>query len=48
MLAYYVEWHMRRCLRPILFEDHDPDAATAKRHSIVAKAQRSDAAVSKD
>ncbi len=48
MLAYYVEWHMRRCLRPILFEDHDPDAATAKRQSIVAKAQRSDAAVSKD
>ena len=48
MLAYYVEWHMRRCLRPILFEDHDPEAAAAKRQSIVAKAQRSDAAVMKD
>ena len=24
MLAYYVEWHMRRCLAPLLFDDHDP------------------------
>jgi transposase len=22
MLAYYVQWHMRRALAPILFEDH--------------------------
>ncbi len=48
MLAYYVEWHMRRCLRPIPFEDHEAVAATAKRQSIVARAQRSDAAVTKD
>jgi hypothetical protein len=48
MLAYYVEWHMRRCLRPILFEDHAPEAATTKRQSIVSKAQRSDAAVTKN
>jgi len=23
MLAYYVEWHMRQALKPILFDDHD-------------------------
>ena len=26
MLAYYVEWHMRQLLAPVLFDDHDkPD-----------------------
>jgi transposase len=44
MLAYYLEWHMRRALRPILFDDHDKPAADAARASIVAKAERSDAA----
>ena len=44
MLAYYLEWHMRRALRPILFDDHDKAAAQAARSSIVAKAERSDAA----
>jgi len=44
MLAYYLEWHMRRALRPILFDDHDKVAALAARSSIVAKAERSDAA----
>jgi transposase len=44
MLAYYLEWHMRRALRPILFDDHDKAAAEAARASIVAKAERSDAA----
>ncbi len=48
MLAYYVEWHMRRSLCPILLEDHAPEAAAAKRQSIVAETQRSDAAVTKD
>ena len=24
MLAYYVEWHMRQALKPLLFDDHDP------------------------
>jgi hypothetical protein len=42
MLAYYVEFHMRRALAPILFEDHDRDAA--ERTSIVAPAERSPAA----
>lgn len=44
MLAYYVEWHMRQLLAPILFDDHDPQAAEAARVSPVAKAERSPAA----
>lgn len=47
MLAYYVEWHMRQSLTPILFDDHDPDGAKQKRDSIVAPAKRSDAALEK-
>lgn len=41
MLAYYVEWHMRRALAPMLFDDNDKDAAARRRKSAVAKAQRS-------
>jgi hypothetical protein len=41
MLAYYVEWHMRQALAPILFDDDDPVAAEAARPSVVAPAQRS-------
>jgi len=41
MLAYYVEWHMRKALAPILFDDDDPQGAKAQRSSIVAPAQRS-------
>ena len=44
MLAYYLEWHMRQALKPILFDDHDKPAAAAARGSIVAKAVRSEAA----
>jgi len=44
MLAYYVEWHMRQALKPILFDDHDRLSADAARTSIVAKAKRSAAA----
>jgi hypothetical protein len=47
MLAYYVEWHMRRALAPLLFDDHDPAAAQAQRSSIVAPARRSPAAQNK-
>lgn len=47
MLAYYVEWHMRRDLAPILFDDEDHDAANAQRHSIVEPAKRSPAADTK-
>jgi transposase len=41
MLAYYVEWHMRRSLAPMLFDDSDPSAGEALRSSVVAPAQRS-------
>ena len=44
MLAYYLEWHMRQALAPILFDDHDRDAAQAQRTSPVAKAEVSPAA----
>jgi hypothetical protein len=47
MLAYYVAWHMRRKLAPLLFEDHDRPAATAARPSPVAAADVSPAAHAK-
>ena len=43
-LACYVEWHMRRRLAPLLFEDDDPEGARAKRSSPVQKAETSDSA----
>ena len=46
MLAYHVEWHMRRALAPMLFDD-DAAAAEAGRSSPVAPAQRSKAARAK-
>jgi transposase len=48
MLAYYVEWHMRRALAPILFDDDDTQAAEEARKSIVSPAGRSPKAKSKD
>ena len=47
MLSYYVEWHMRQALAPMLFDDHEPDAGEALRTSIVAPAQRSPSAEDK-
>ncbi len=47
MLAYYLEWHMRQRLAPMLFDDTDKQAAEALRPSVVAQAQRSPAAVTK-
>ena len=44
MLAYYLEWHMRQKLAPLLFDDHDRPAAEAQRTSPVAKAEPSPAA----
>ena len=41
MLAYYVEWHMRQALAPMLFDDDDKAAAAAQRASVVAPAQPS-------
>jgi hypothetical protein len=47
MLSYYVEWHMRRALAPILFDDDDKASGESRRSSVVAPAQRSEAADSK-
>ena len=47
MLGYYLEWHMRQRLAPMLYDDADKQAAEALRASVVAKAQRSPAAVTK-
>jgi len=47
MLAYYVEWHMRRALKPYLFDDEDRPAGEELRASVVAQAQRSSAAQAK-
>jgi hypothetical protein len=41
MLAYYLEWHMRQALAPMLFDDHDRAAGEALRASPVAKAKPS-------
>jgi hypothetical protein len=47
MLAYYVEWHVRQALAPILHDDHDREAARAARRSIVAPSEISERAKSK-
>lgn len=39
MLAYYVEWHMRKALAPLLFDDDDKPSADRQRTSIVAPAK---------
>jgi Transposase DDE domain len=44
MLAYYLEWHMRRALAPMLFDDHDPAGRETQRSSPVAQAKPSEAA----
>ena len=48
MLAYYVEWHMRERLKPMLFDDEYLDEANASRASPVLKAVRSEHAKAKD
>ena len=47
MLAYYVEWHMRQQWAPLLFDDEEPEAAEAMRHSVVAPSQVSASARAK-
>ena len=47
MLAYYLEWHMRQGLAPMLFDDADKEEAETLRSSVVAQAQRSKAALKK-
>lgn len=48
MLAYYVQWHMRERLKPMLFDDEYLDEASASRASPVLKAERSMHAKAKD
>ena len=48
MLAYYVEWHMRQKLAPLLFDDEDAQYAETLRESVVAPAVRSPSAQQKD
>ena len=47
MLSYYISWHMKQALAPILFVDNDKPAAAANRANPVAAAQRSDTALAK-
>src|SRR6476619_4790417 len=47
MLSYYISWHMKAALAPILFVDNNKPAAAAKRANPVAAAQRSDQALTK-
>jgi transposase len=48
MLAYYVEWHMRQKLAPILFDDEEKKLAEGLRDSVVKPAVRSETAQKKD
>ena len=47
MLAYYVEWHMRRKLKPLLLDDEDAEGPAARRTSVVALATISMSALAK-
>jgi hypothetical protein len=47
MLAYYLVWHMRKALAPLLFDDHDKENAWKGRSSPVAPAKVSAAAKAK-
>ena len=44
MLAYYVEWHLRKSLAPLLFEDEEVSDLTTN----VIRASRSKSAIAKD
>jgi len=47
MLAYYVEWHLREKLAPLLFDDEDPAAGEALRRTVVSPAKVSPSAQAK-
>jgi hypothetical protein len=44
MLAYYVEWHLKQSLAPLLFEDEEIDDSSVD----VIKASRSESVQSKE
>jgi hypothetical protein len=41
MLAYYVEWHMRKALAPLLFDEDKVTAEPSDKSSVVAPSKRS-------
>ena len=47
MLGYYMEWHLKRELAPLLFIYKHKDKGKAKRTTPVGKAQVSDSAIKK-
>ena len=47
MLAYHVEWHMRQALKPLLFDEDDPQAARLTRSDVVAAKKPSASAKAK-
>lgn len=47
MLSYYVEWHMRQALKPLLFDDDDPEASRTQRADVVAPKEPSSSAKAK-
>ena len=47
MLAYYVEWHMRQALKPMLFDEDDPQAARQARSDVVETKKPSPSAQAK-
>lgn len=48
MLAYYVEWHLRQRLAPVLFDDEARESAEAQRGCVVDRAPRSEVAQQKE
>ena len=44
MLAYYLEWHLRDALAPILFEDEDKEIADSLRETVVDPIEKSEKA----
>ncbi|NEO80724.1 IS1634 family transposase [Moorena sp. SIO4G3] len=47
MLSYYVEWHMKQALAPILFADEESEQVKLTTTEVVAPSQRSKKALSK-
>ncbi len=46
-LAWYIEWHLRRKLKPVRFDDEDAEGAEPRRPSVVAPAEVSASARAK-
>jgi transposase len=47
MLAYYLEWHMRRDLAPLLFAEEDPEARQKTRDTVVSPTRATPVALAK-